>query len=389
MDDRLDYGSRLRRLGEQRANSSALTVGFPGVGGGHMPMVTPPALLLHCPGPTLLHDVVWLSDHVFDLDSDDPLATVPYRLLERLNQADVLQYLPPLDGGFAAEFRDGLGRDAAQRVAVLFAEAGDQVSSSVDLRQALLERTVPEHMAPEQWDEMQSVLRALHDALFLQRLGQFLECSYSTEHDGIGIHVAQNQPVDEDPTPVRAAEIRVPSAMGSILVDESGTPADLVPEATLIQQRVMRGRITVTEPDGERRPFREPCERRSFEAADRLLAVRERAEVAELRRIVRDWCVEVRKAAFDDSDVNASAERCQRKIDRLLPRLESPLSEIGDPAWMRFTVISSAARNPMALRTLGNRSPRRTLHHVARFGPLPSLAGYRVLRGQRAEPGGV
>lgn len=71
-DPLLEYGNRLRSLGEEVMDACAVTVGFRGAGGGDMPMMAPPALLLHCPASLLLHDVIRVSDHVFDLDSDDP-----------------------------------------------------------------------------------------------------------------------------------------------------------------------------------------------------------------------------------------------------------------------------------------------------------------------------
>ena len=115
-DSLLEYGNLLRSLGEEAKDACAVTVGFSGAGGGYMPMMAPPALLQHCPASLLLHDVIWVSDHVFDLDSDDPLESVPYRVLDRLHKEGLVRYVPCAGQPAAGLVRAELGRQAADLV---------------------------------------------------------------------------------------------------------------------------------------------------------------------------------------------------------------------------------------------------------------------------------
>jgi len=382
-DSLLEYGNLLRSLGEEAKDACAVTVGFSGAGGGYMPMMAPPALLLHCPASLLLHDVIWVSDHVFDLDSDDPLESVPYRVLDRLNKEGLVRYVPCSGQPAAEPLRAELERQAADLVSGLVDEEEAPQVDRQEVQRALLERRAPEALVETgEWNEFLNLFRQTYDTLYLQGLGQVLGCAYSVEIDDSGIHVAQHRSLGPNWGPTLAARLRIPICRGSILLDDEGEPADILPEAALIQQRVLRGKITVQDPDGTKRPYRAPNMDCSDKAIDRLLAFRERTEFAELQKIVRDWHTVVNWAASDDSILDRAIELLEAKIDGLLPSLGPALFEFGEPAFMFALMLTSEVQDGMAQTILGNALPQRPTHHIAQFGPVSSLAGYSVRRHQ-------
>ena len=380
MEDILDYGRRLRCLRDEYAGSDALLLGFPGAGGGFLPNGLPPPALFYCPGVILLHDVVWVPDHVFELDGDETRATVPYLLLDELSRDGVVRFVPCADEPGAREFGRDVFDESLEIASSLLAGSALGDPSPDVIRQVVLQRHVPSGSTAEEWREPSRLFRAVFDAVFVHGLAEVLQCPLGVANDDFSIHAARHYLHGGDPESLAACCLEVPVPRGSILVDDAGEAADLVPEAVLIPQRVLQGSITVREMDGTERPYRGPDGPRSVGEIERLLSARKRDEFIELRRILRGWYDDAATSSASREDLRRLSRDYQERIDRLTPSLRSASCELGGSG----TMLSLSSLEPGSSRTsrrLSDPPLSDTLvAHLQDYGAVPAFAAARVLR---------
>ena len=376
-----EYYRKLGRIGNQPAKSSAVVLGFPGAGGRHIPMVAPPPQLFYCPAVLLLHDVIWIPDYVLDLDTKKTEDTVPYQLMDRLCREEVVQFLPCSDESALSELWPKTVSDAAEIVRILLAN-----SLVENLSPPIIQRAFEEHEFPESWsrEQLEGILHTFRfalDALVLHDLAEALGSPYSLVNDDYSVHEARHRRGGRELGSMVICGLHFPVAQWSILLDSLGASADLVPEAVLIQQHVMKGMTKVSEPGGLERSYRPPDEGRSAAALDRVLSLRERTEFKEMRKILREWRAEASNGGHRRRALARLAKRHQKHVNRLSPSVCSALGEMGEPAPILSLLIEEPELTPLARERFGPVASDPWVSQLFDCGSTPRLLGWSVSRG--------
>jgi len=262
-------------------------------------------------------------------------------------------------------------------VSALLADSPMGSPSPKEIQRAAQEQEVPEGWTLEQWQEVRNLFRQVLDATFLHGLGDVLRSPYSLPNDDYSIHAARHKRGGRDLDAGVLCGVNFPTIRGSMLLDSRGRSADLIPEAILIQQELMKGSTRVRETGGAERPYRKPSKRRSLDATDRFLSLRERFEYRDMRKILRDWRGEVQTATAKGQALKPLAGRYQERVNRLAPGLESTLGELAAMLWI---VIEEPAPAPMSRLLADSVVPGPGLFHLQDYGPIPALCGSVVRR---------
>jgi hypothetical protein len=351
-------------------STSEVLLGFFGCGRArtnNAAWVRPPTLAYRCPGLLLLHDVIHVPYHLFELDSAENLDAPEYLLLSKLLETGLLQVIPSQDNDPEDPLSELVHRQAASDVRITLALKEESLLSTAGRYIGENRRAVGSPEGGESQPQDLPKCTQSHFPIALDqnyllvesaRLG--VACAWELMQDllhhykylAAGYTTAQFS----EQASRGVFEVRVPIPDCSILLTADGEVADVCSEEILAMAR--HGELSVCEA-GHERPFRWADRTRTQQRLQQVQAIRNDSYFGWMRRNLSVWRSRIANAANTDE-----------------------AQEVTNEAAARVGELRPSARLARALRRLGG-----TTEMIARAMVLPVDAGeFASVRNSRAFP---
>jgi hypothetical protein len=343
----------------------------------HSAWVRPPTLAYRCPGLLLLHDVIHVPSHTFELDSEENLDTAEYLLLSELLDTGILKVIPRQDSDRERSLSELVFRQAASDVRIILALKEKRLLSTAgrfidEIRVICDTEEEGDHQSQVIRKCAQSQLPIALDQNYLlvesARLG--VACAWELMQDllhhfkflAAGYSTAQfAQQASRG-----IFEIRVPIPAGSILLTSDGQAADVCSEELLAMARC--GELSVQE-WGAERPFRWADWPQTQERLRQIQAIRNDPYFDLMRRNLAVWRSRVTSVENTEEAREVTNEAAAR-IGELRPSagLARAFEQLGGTTEMIATAVVLPV-DPEEFASVRNSPAFPLLHQSEVYGP--------------------